>query len=126
MHELGHLSRGWRHEPALAFTDVIAGVLDRMPVFVTTSIMGSMLKAIDFVATNVPGMKRRSYLAGAEVVRHYAFAPPSGSAFSVALLSHLDQCCVGINVDTTAVPDGEELTACIKAGFDEVLAVGRH
>ncbi|MEO5901507.1 MAG: WS/DGAT domain-containing protein, partial [Ilumatobacteraceae bacterium] len=84
---------------------------------------GAMLKAIDFVATNVPGISHRVYLAGAEVVREYAFAPPSGAAFSVALLSHVDQCCVGLNVDTAAVPDVDVLVGCLKDGFADVLAM---
>jgi diacylglycerol O-acyltransferase / wax synthase len=124
MHQLGQLARRWRKEPSLPLTDVIAGVLNRLPVLAATSILGSMLKAIDFVATNVPGSKHRTYLAGAEVVREYAFAPASGAAFSVALMSHVDQCCVGINADTSAVPDPEVLTMCLREGFDEVLAVG--
>ena len=124
MRELGQLARSWRKEPSLPLTDVIAGVLNRLPSVASTSILGSMLKAIDFVATNVPGLKQRSYLSGAEVVRLYAFAPPSGSAFSVALMSHVDQCCVGINADTSAVPDPEVLTACLREGFDEVLELG--
>jgi WS/DGAT/MGAT family acyltransferase len=126
MRQLGQLARGWRKEPSLPLTDVIAGVLNRLPAAAATSILGSMLKAIDFVATNVPGLKDRAYLAGAEVVRQYAFAPPSGSALSVALMSHVDQCCLGINVDTSAVPDPEVLTTCLREGFDEVLAVGRN
>lgn len=124
MRQLGELARNWRKEPSVKRNEMIAGVLNRLPALAATSILGSMLKAIDFVATNVPGLKRRSYLAGAEVVREYAFAPPSGSAFSVALLSHVEQCCVGINADTSAVPDPEVLTACLREGFDEVLAVG--
>jgi len=83
-----------------------------------------MLKAVDFVATNVPGLSHRSFLAGAEVVRQYAFAPPSGAALSIALLTHVDQCCVGINADTDAVPDPEVMTACLREGFAEVVALG--
>jgi diacylglycerol O-acyltransferase / wax synthase len=123
MHELGAIARTWRREPALPLTELIAGGLNRLPVEVTTSIFGAMLKSIDFVATNVPGIPRRSFLAGAEVIREYAFAPPSGSAFSVALLSHVDHCCFGINIDTTAVPDPDVLVRCLREGFDEVLAV---
>jgi WS/DGAT/MGAT family acyltransferase len=124
MRELGQLARRWRKEPSLPLTDVIAGVFNRLPVFAATSILGSMLKAIDFVATNVPGPKESTYLAGAKVVREYAFAPPSGAAFSVALMSHADQCCIGINADTAAVLDPDVLTLCLREGFDEVLAVG--
>ena len=67
MHELGELARNWRAEPSLPLTDVIAGTLNSLPGSAATSIFGSMLKAIDFVATNVPGLKQRAYLAGAEV-----------------------------------------------------------
>ncbi len=52
------------------------------------------------------------------------FAPPSGAAFSIALLSHHDQCCIGVNMDAAAVPDPEELMRCLREGFDEVLEVG--
>lgn len=125
MRQLGALARGWRSEPSLPLTDVIAGVLNTLPAPATTALFGSMLKAIDFVATNVPGLKHRAYLAGAEVEMQYAFAPASGSAFSVALMSHVGLCCIGINADTSAVPDPEVLTACLREGFDEVLSVGR-
>jgi len=125
MRQLGALARGWRAEPSLPLTDVIAGILNTLPAPATTALFGSMLKAIDFVATNVPGLKQRAYLAGAEVERQYAFAPASGSAFSVALMSHVGLCCLGINADTSAVPDPEVLTACLREGFDEVLSVGR-
>ncbi|MDP9463584.1 MAG: WS/DGAT domain-containing protein [Actinomycetota bacterium] len=125
MRELGQLARDWRNEPSVKRTGVVANVLNRLPAFAATSLLGSMLKAIDFVATNLPGLKHRAYLAGAEVVREYAFAPPSGAAFSVSLMSHVDQCCVGINADISAVPDPEVLTTCLREGFDEVLTVGR-
>ena len=124
MQRMGELSRRWRSEPSLPLSNSIAGVLNRLPIAMTTSIFGGMLKAIDFVATNVPGLTHRVYLAGAEVTREYAFAPPSGAALSVALLSHGDQCCIGMNIDTTAVRDSDDLVACIREGFDEVLSVG--
>ncbi|MEP7114230.1 MAG: WS/DGAT domain-containing protein, partial [Ilumatobacteraceae bacterium] len=125
MRQLGLLARNWRMEPSVKRTELVANILNRLPVFVATSLLGSMLKAIDFVATNVPGLKHRAYMAGGEVIREYAFAPPSGAAFSIALMSHIDQCCIGINIDTSAVPDPEVLTECLREGFDEVLAVGR-
>ena len=124
MQRMGTLSRRWRAEPALPMSNMIAGVLNRLPIGMTTAIFGGMLKAIDFVATNVPGLTHRVYLAGAEVTHEYAFAPPSGAAFSVALLSHGDHCCIGLNIDTTAVPDADVLVACVREGFGDVLSVG--
>jgi len=57
------------------------------------------------------------------VERLYAFAPPAGAAFNVALISHCDTCCVGIVIDTTAVPDPDVLLGCLHGGFTEVLAL---
>jgi WS/DGAT/MGAT family acyltransferase len=126
MQQVGAIAHAWQREPALAYSDAVAGVLDRLPVSVTTSIFGGMLKNIDLVCTNVPGLPSRSYLAGAEVERQYAFAPPSGASLSVALLSHVETACVGLVVDTAAVPDHEALMACLVGAFDEVLAVSGH
>lgn len=123
MHVLGERARAWRREPALATAGPIAAVLDRLPVVVTTEILGGMLKAIDVVATNVPGVADTVYLAGAEVLREYAFAPPSGAALSVALLSHGGTACIGVVLDTLALPDADGLVRSLAEGFDEVTQV---
>ena len=125
MQQLGELARSWRKEPGLKFTDVVAGALNLMPEAMTTAVLGSMLKAIDFVATNVPGLDRPAHLAGATVEQQFAFAPPSGAAFSAALLSHLDRCTLGMVIDTSAVSDPKVLVTCMAEGFEEVLDVGR-
>ncbi len=120
---VGRVAHEWRNEPALGFTEPIAAVLDRLPVSLTTSIFGAMLKGVDAVVTNVPGLPGPVFLAGAEVVREWAFAPPSGAALSVALLSHAGTGCVGLTIDTASVPDPDLLTASLVTGFAEVLAL---
>jgi WS/DGAT/MGAT family acyltransferase len=125
MKQLGELARSWRKEPGLKFTDTVAGALNLMPEAMTAAVLGSMLKAIDFVATNVPGLDRPAHLAGASVEQQFAFAPPSGAAFSAALLSHLHRCTLGMVIDTAAVPDPAVLTNCMAEAFEEVLDVGR-
>jgi WS/DGAT/MGAT family acyltransferase len=122
---MGRLAGEWQHEPALQLTEPLAALLDRLPVTVTTSVFGGMLKGVDAVVTNVPGVPTRCYLAGAEVVGEWAFAPTSGAALSVALISHVGTGCIGITIDTGAVPDPELLTACLEDGFAEILAVPR-
>jgi hypothetical protein len=57
------------------------------------------------------------------VERFYAFAPPSGASVNVALISHCDQCCIGVVTDTTAVPDPDVLVESLRAGFAEVIAM---
>ena len=54
-----------RNEPALRFTDAIAGILNRLPTLVVTQLFGSMLKGVDFVTSNVPGVPVPVFFAGA-------------------------------------------------------------
>ena len=41
---------------------------------------------------------------------------------NVSLISHNDTCCIGVVIDTTAVPDADVLVDCLRDGFDELLA----
>jgi WS/DGAT/MGAT family acyltransferase len=125
MQAVGGLVRGWRAEPALAMTGQLALVLNRLPTTMTTALFGAMLKCSDFVTTNVPGSPIPVFVGGAQVERFYAFAPPSGASVNVALISHCDQCCIGVVTDSSAVPDPDVLVRCLRAGFDEVTALGR-
>ena len=119
---LGVLVRNWRAEPALRMTSALAGTLNRLPTSTTTALFGGMLKCVDFVATNVPGAPVPVYTGGARIDRMYAFAPTAGAAVNVSLISHCDTCCVGVVVDTTAVPDAAVLVDCLRLGFEEMLA----
>ena len=113
-----------RGEPALALTEPLAGLLNRLPTSVTTAIFGGMLRGVDFVTSNVPGAPVPLYAAGAEIVQQFPFGPLSGSAANVTLLSWLDQVCIGVNVDPAAVSDPTAFHQSLEAGFDEVLAAG--
>lgn len=113
-----------RSEPALTFTDAIAGVLNRLPTGAVTQLFGSMLKGIDFVTSNVPGAPFPVYLAGSRVEGNFAFAPLSGAAANITLLSHIDELQVGVNTDPAAVPDPDVFLACLQEGFDEVRKLG--
>jgi WS/DGAT/MGAT family acyltransferase len=124
MRVLGRLARAERDEPANDFTDALAGVLGALPGPVTTAVLGGMLRNIDLVCTNVPGIPQRSWFAGAEMLRWYAFAPAGGSALSVALLSFLRTACIGVVTDSAAVPDPDVLAEALTKEFHAVLALG--
>jgi diacylglycerol O-acyltransferase / wax synthase len=123
MWALGQLARAVRDEPAVALTDTLAMVLNQLPTALTTAFFGAMLKGSDFVTSNVPGSPFPLYVAGAELERLYPFAPLSGTAANIALLSHCGTCCIGINTDAIAVPDTADFVKSIEAGFGEVLAL---
>ena len=109
-----------REEPSIPFTNVIAGLLNLLP----TAVVGSMLKHVDFLASNVPGLDAPIFVGGARVLGLYPFGPTIGAALNVTLLSYCGTCNLGVNTDTGAVPDADALMACLCEGFDEVLALG--
>jgi WS/DGAT/MGAT family acyltransferase len=119
----GAIVRSWRHEPAIGFTSVLAWALDQLPTPLVQQTFAGMLRAIDVDAVDVPGLREAAFLAGSRVERLWAFAPPTGAALSITLVSHEDPACVGIAADRAAVSDPELLTACVEQAFDEVLAL---
>jgi diacylglycerol O-acyltransferase len=119
----GRQCRTARDERAVRLTNAIAGTLNLLP----SAVLGSMLKHVDFVASNVPGVSMPIYLGGAAVSGYYAFGPTTGSAMNITLLSYNGTCCIGFTIDTAAVPDWDVLMECFREGFEEVLEIaGEH
>lgn len=121
---VGERSRALRDEPAVAMSETVAGVLNRLPRRAATFLFGSMLKGADFVTSNVPGSPFPLFLCGAKVDALYAFAPLSGTAANVTLLSHCGTCCIGINTDPRAIPDSKRFHRALRRGIEDVLALG--
>jgi WS/DGAT/MGAT family acyltransferase len=114
-------TRAVRDERSLPYTQLIAGALNMMPRWY----IGSVLRHVDFLASDVPGVPVPVFLGGAAVRAQYAFGPTIGSAVNVTLLTYVDTCALGIDVDTAAIPDYEVFHDALVAGFDEVLALAR-
>jgi diacylglycerol O-acyltransferase / wax synthase len=108
-----------RNEKSLAYTQFIAGALSLAPRWY----IGSALRNVDFIASDVPGIPVPVFLAGAKVRMQYAFSPTIGAGLNVTLLSYVDTCALGINVDAGAIPDLDVFYDCLVAGFDEVLSL---
>jgi hypothetical protein len=108
-----------RNEKSIPYTQLVAGAMNLMPRWY----IGSILRNVDFLASDVPGVPVPVFLGGAKVRAQYAFGPTVGSAVNVTLLTYVDTCALGIDVDTGAIPDFEEFYDCLVAGFDEVLAL---
>jgi diacylglycerol O-acyltransferase len=92
---------GVRNERSLPYTGIIAGVLSLMPRWY----VGAALRNVDFMASDVPGIPVPVFLGGAGVRMQYAFSPTIGAGLNFTLLSYVDTCALGINVDTGAIPD---------------------
>jgi WS/DGAT/MGAT family acyltransferase len=122
MRRIHEVARAARDEPAVPYTDALMNVL----IPVTPMAVGPMAKHMDFTASNVPGIPVEGRLCGVPVRRFFPFGPTGGAALNVTMISYAGTCCVGINCDTTAVPDTDRLRDCLAAGFDEVVALGRR
>jgi diacylglycerol O-acyltransferase / wax synthase len=110
-----------RDEPANQLVELLSNVLNRLPTTVVTQIFGTMMKGLDFQASNVPGAPFPVYLLGAPVLSIIPFGPLAGAASNVTLLSYQNDLNIGINVDPAAVPDTTTYVECIRAGYDEIL-----
>ncbi|MDH6194000.1 diacylglycerol O-acyltransferase [Mycobacterium frederiksbergense] len=106
-----------RGEKSLGYTDLIAAGLNSLP----RCYLGSELRHVDFIASDVPGFPAPLRLGDSPVRMQYAFSPTLGSSVNITLLSYVDTCAIGINVDTGAVPDHDTFHECLTAGFAETM-----
>jgi diacylglycerol O-acyltransferase len=109
----------WRKEPALAYTQEMAFGLNLLP----RAYLGGVFKRVEMLASNVPGVPRQVWLAGARVVGYYAFGPTIGAAVNATLMSYAGVCNVGVNIDTGAIEDPQLFLECLNDAFRDVLAL---
>jgi diacylglycerol O-acyltransferase len=123
MQALHELVVSQRAEPALAMVDAVSLVTRRLPRAAQIGVLGGLLRTVDVITSNVPGVPIPLYLAGAKMEAQYPFGPRSGAAVNVTLLSYLDGLFIGVNSDPAAIADHGAFMACLRDGFDEVLKV---
>ncbi|MHB8681355.1 MAG: wax ester/triacylglycerol synthase domain-containing protein [Acidimicrobiales bacterium] len=117
---IDRLCRAARRERSIAFTEHIASVLNLLP----SGVVGGLLKHVDFLASDVPGISVPLYLAGARIERLVSFGPTLGAALNLTLISYAGRCSIAVTVDGEAVPDHELLIESLRQGFEEVLELG--
>jgi hypothetical protein len=64
------------------------------------------------------------YVAGAEILANYPVGPLAGVAFNLTLLSHVGSLDMGLNMDSGAIDQPEELVTCLSRSFAELLSLG--
>ena len=109
-------------EPAINILTVIAPIASRLPapLLATLSSSGS---GVDLQASNVPGYPKAPYVAGAMVTKTLPFGPVPGVPVMIVMLTQAGVCYVGAHYDTAAITDHDLFATCLRAGFDEVLAL---
>jgi WS/DGAT/MGAT family acyltransferase len=124
MRLLSERVRAARAEPALDFLGQLSPGLSRLPGKLTGALTAQLTTSIDVQVSNVPGLRRQAYLAGARVTHTYPFGAIPGPAMMVTLMSHGPRCCMGVTADSAAVPDFELMMACLQEALDQILRVG--
>ncbi|MEA2147642.1 MAG: diacylglycerol O-acyltransferase / wax synthase [Solirubrobacteraceae bacterium] len=125
MRIIGERTAAARSEPALGFMDALSPAMSRLPAALVATMTERVTRSIDLQASNVRGLDRTAYLAGAGVERMYAFGAAPGPAVMVTLMSYNGTCHVAVNVNAAAIPDHELFVGCLQAGLDEMVGPGR-
>ena len=112
-----------RDEPALGVVGDLSSVLARLPTPALVGVAATFTTSSDLQVSNIRGLTRTTYLAGAEVLGMYPFGPRPGVAVMAALITYRDTCCLGLNVDPEVFTDIDELRDCLREGFAEVIAL---
>ena len=113
-------------DPATGATPVLAELLSVLGRRFVSWMGEATFGAVDFIVTNVPGIPATRWLAGAEIVAAYPFAPVAlKSPASIALYGYRDRLFIGIDADETVMPDAGALRSWIVESFEELAAVSR-
>jgi diacylglycerol O-acyltransferase len=108
-------------DPASGASPLLAELLSALPRQFITWMAETTFGNIDFIVTNVPGILMPRYLAGAEILAAYPFAPVAvKSPVSVALYGYRDRLFIGLNSDETSMPDVEAFKEMIRTSFTEL------
>lgn len=121
MRDVQAFVRNIKSEPGLDSLVRVMPVLTRLPLAVATTLTSNMTTAQDAQISNVPGINRTVYIAGARVTHMIPFGPLPGCAMMIAMITHDGRCCLGVNSDRAAVTEPELMMQCIQEGIDEVL-----
>ena len=113
-----------QRDPVLEFSEILYKGLALLPGPVAELVAGSLMKGVDVTATNVPGPPVPIYTCGARVSSMAAFAPKSGAAVNIGLLTYDGTAFVGINADPVAVPSPAEFTECLAEAFTKYTGTG--
>ncbi|MFV0318732.1 MAG: wax ester/triacylglycerol synthase domain-containing protein [Microthrixaceae bacterium] len=110
-------------EPAFALVEPLSSVLNRLPTTVTTQVFGSMMRGLDFQASNVPGSPVPMYLLGRPVQSMVPFGPMAGAGANITLLSYQQDLNIGVNTDPAAVTDPGLFMTCLAESYADIMSV---
>jgi hypothetical protein len=113
-------------DPAAGATPMLAEMLSVLGRRFVSWMGEATFGAVDFIVTNVPGILAARWLAGAEIVAAYPFAPVAlKSPASIALYGYRDRLFIGIDADEAVMTDVDAFRSWIVEAFDELAAIAQ-
>ena len=106
-----------RREPAVRLTAPIASAVSRLPSRLLLPALHAQARAIDFIATALPGLRGPRHIGGAAIEESYPFGPRLGCLMNLTAFGNSDRLDVGITLDPTAVSEPDVLLECLDAAF---------
>jgi WS/DGAT/MGAT family acyltransferase len=115
-----------KEHPAVESLPALAEAVAVLPrsLYRTLAHLGS--GGVNLIVTNVPGIMQTRYLAGAEIIAGYPFAPVAPHCpVSVALYGYRESLFVGLDADGTSMPDLAEFREMLRDSFATVIEAAR-
>jgi diacylglycerol O-acyltransferase len=114
-----------KHEASLGLTGAFATILRAVPTPIVLRLARQQVGTVDFACSNVRGAPFDLWVGGARVVATYPMGPTAGTAFNATVLSYRDHLDLGLNADSGAIDDPQELRDLIASGFAELIDASR-
>jgi diacylglycerol O-acyltransferase len=112
-----------KRHPATRAAPALADALATLPRWLYRALAYRSSNAIELIVTNVPGIPVARYLAGAEILAGYPFAPVAPHCpVSVALYGYRGRLGIGLDADPTAMPDADAFRGMLARSFGELVA----
>lgn len=112
------------HEAIIAFGAL--NVLGAAPTTVHDAIVDAFGARATVVVTNVPGPRKKLYMAGAPIDSLMFWVPQSGRlGLGICILSYAGQIWVGVATDEGLTPDPEAIVAALQAELGDLLELAQ-
>jgi WS/DGAT/MGAT family acyltransferase len=112
--------------PSVEAFPTIAAAMATLPRLVYRRIAYRASSEVDLIVTNVPGVMTPRFIAGAEIVAAYPFAPVSPHCpVSIALYGYHGSLYVGLDADATAMPDLGAFEQMVADALESLVAATR-
>jgi WS/DGAT/MGAT family acyltransferase len=102
----------------------VAGLANLLPTSIVTGVARAQTAKIDFATSNLRASPVPVHTAGAKLLWTATLGPVAGTAFNMTTLSYAGSLDIGINIDSTAVDDPDDLRDCLEEGYADLLAAG--